>query len=230
MSNEDKWCFAWIPPKNTAQSANRAALVKGSKWGKGNIITVSFLDGDATVQQKVQNVAEQWTGPGMANLKFSFRDDNNTLIRISFQYEGSWSVIGTECKTIVDQAEPTMNFGWLTPDSTDEDIRRVVLHEFGHAIGLIHEHQNPGSVIPWDRDAVKRNLSGPPNNWSDDVIEHNMFEPYDKAETNFTVIDPTSIMMYPIPKTWTIGGVFSAGLNDNLSARDKSFIREQYPH
>jgi len=229
MANENKWCFAWIPPKNAGQSANRAALVNGSKWGKGNVISVSFLDGDATVQQKVQDVAEQWIGPSMANLRFSFQDDNNTLIRISFQYSGSWSVIGTECKTITDPTEPTMNFGWLDSSSSDDEIRRVVLHEFGHALGLIHEHQNPGGVIQWDKDAVRRDLSGPPNNWSDDVIEHNMFEPYAKSETNFTVIDPTSIMMYPIPVTWTTDG-FSAALNEDLSNTDKSFIRQQYPH
>jgi len=71
------------------------------------------------------------------------------------------------------------------------------------------------------------NSSGPPNNWTLDVIEHNMFEPYAAAETNFTKLDPQSIMMYPIPSNWTKDG-FSVGLNNDLSSTDKKFIYEQY--
>jgi hypothetical protein len=121
-----------------------------------------------------------------------------------------------------------MNFGWLTPDSSDDEVRRVVLHEFGHALGLIHEHQNPSGGIQWNKDAVKRDLSGPPNNWPPDVIEHNMFELYKNSDTNYTKLDPGSIMMYPIPVSWTTNG-FSVGLNSDLSKTDESFIRQQYP-
>jgi len=39
--------------------------------------------------------------------------------------------------------EPTMNYGWLKDDTDDVEYRRVVIHEFGHALGAIHEHQNP---------------------------------------------------------------------------------------
>ncbi|WP_437321271.1 matrixin family metalloprotease [Sorangium sp. So ce385] len=40
-----------------------------------------------------------------------------------------------------------MNFGWLTLESTQADVESVVLHEFGHALGLIHEHQHPENGI-----------------------------------------------------------------------------------
>ena len=163
----------------------------------------------------------------MANLTLDFRKGPDTLVRISFQYPGSWSVIGTTCRQITDKTQPTMNFGWLDAKSTEDEIRRVVLHEFGHALGLIHEHQNPGGAIPWNREAVIRDLSGPPNNWSLQTIEHNMFEPYAKADTNYTTLDKASIMMYPIPVSWTTNG-FSVGLNGDLSPTDKSFIRNQY--
>jgi hypothetical protein len=164
----------------------------------------------------------------MADLTLDFRDSGSTLIRVSFRYPGSWSVIGTTCRQIIDQGQPTMNYGWLTPDTSDDEVQRVVLHEFGHALGLIHEHQNPGGQIHWNRQQVIQDLSGPPNNWDLETIEHNMFQPYAAAETNFTDLDPDSIMMYPIPERWTTDS-FSVGLNSDLSATDRQFIREQYP-
>ncbi len=228
--NKTQWCFAWPAARKSVGGKDKAALVRASRWNAGDVITISFLDGDAGVQQKVQNAALAWTGPQMAHLTLDFRKNTTkTLVRISFHYSGSWSVIGTTCKQITDMTQPTMNFGWLTPGSADDEVRRVVLHEFGHALGLIHEHQSPDSeVIQWNRDAVIRDLSGPPNNWPLDVIEHNMFEAYAAKETNFTNLDPQSIMMYPIPSNWTKDG-FSVGLNNNLSPTDKKFIHEQYP-
>lgn len=225
--NDREYCMAWVAGQELV-GRDRAALVKQYRWTPGDKITVSFMDGDPSVQAKVRQVAQRWTQPGLARLVFDFRqDDPNTLIRISFQYEGSWSVIGTSCKQIP-KDQPTMNFGWLTTDSDDDEIRRVVLHEFGHALGLIHEHQNPAQGIHWNKEQVYKDLSGPPNNWSRDVIDRNMFDPYARRETNFTKTDPASIMMYPLPSKWTTDG-FSVGLNSNLSPTDIKFIHQQYP-
>jgi serralysin len=227
--SDNQWCFAWPAARKSVSGKDKAALVKASRWSSGDIITVSFLDGDPGVQDKVAEAARGWTVPQLANLSLDFRKNtNDTLVRISFRNPGSWSVIGTTCRQMTDKTQPTMNFGWLTPDSADDEIQRVVLHEFGHALGLIHEHQNPAGGIKWNRDAVIRDLSGPPNNWSLDVIEHNMFEPYAANETNFTKVDGASIMMYPIPSNWTTDG-FSVGTNTQLSATDKQFIHQQYP-
>jgi hypothetical protein len=225
--NLDKWCFAWPGTKPLATGKERAALVKSLMWHPGDKITVSFLDGAAALQQRVQDAAKQWTGPGMADLTFEFRDGPNTDVRISFRYQGSWSVLGTTCRTITDKTQPTMNFGWLKPDSDQAEVERVVLHEFGHALGLIHEHQNPGGVIHWNREQVIHDLSGYPNYWTLDQIEVNMFRPYAVEETNASLLDKDSIMMYPIPARWTTDG-FSVGLNGALSKTDKDFIRKQY--
>jgi serralysin len=227
MKNNDQWCFAWFGlPKTAPGSKTRAALVRDSKWNPGEIITISFLDGNSSVQDRVADVAKAWVGPKMADLIFDFRKDTNTDIRISFNFAGSWSVLGNSCR-FVPKSQPTMNYGWLTPDSSDAELKRVVLHEFGHALGLIHEHQNPGGKIKWNRKQVIQDLSGPPNNWTLDVIERNMFKPYAKHETNYSHLDTKSIMMYPIPARWTLDGV-SIPLNNTLSATDKKFIKDQY--
>ena len=81
-----------------------------------------------------------------------------------------------------------------------------MLHEFGHAIGLIHEHQNPKGGVNWNKVAVKHDLRGPPNYWNDVTIENNIFRFYPEKDVIATKVDPQSIMMYPIPKSWTLMG------------------------
>ena len=230
IQEDDQWCFTWLADNPEVGGNTRAALVRGKKWPRGATITVSFLNGSQALRDRVQKIAEEWTVPGLANLKFSFINNPTTRtdIRISFTFRGSWSVLGTTCQSITDETQPTMNFGSLRESTPDADAKRVVLHEFGHAIGLIHEHQHPAGGIQWNRQQIIQDLSGPPNNWSMQQIERNMFEPYSKDETNHTgQVDKLSIMMYPIPAKWTLDGFFTT-MNKELSQTDKTFIRQQY--
>lgn len=224
--NIDKWCFAYFAG---SEEHTRAALLNSSKWPDGSNITISFLDGDPEVQRRVEEAALEWVQPGLANLTFVFLNDSTgTDIRISFRYAGSWSVLGNTCQK-VEKGKPTMNFGWLDRTTPDAELRRVVLHEFGHALGLIHEHMTPADGgIQWNKKRVTKDLSGPPNNWTEDVIYNNMFRTFDEDELALTRLDKESIMMYPIPAKWTLDG-FSVGLNTELSQTDRDFIRQMYP-
>jgi len=228
-SNERHFCSVVIP--KPALGRSKAALLNDFKWQPGTRIRVRFLDGAPELRARVQAVAEQWTGPDMANVRFVFVDDSDAGdadIRIAFaQGDGSWSYLGTMCQQIP-ASEQTMNYGWLTPDSDDDEVHRVVAHEFGHALGLIHEHQNPDKPISWNREAVIADLSGPPHNWDPETIENNIFKRYEPTDVTTTPTDRDSIMMYPIPASWTTDG-FSVGLNTGLSTTDKTFIAEAYP-
>lgn len=224
--NERHYCLLLMPGEGEGRS--KAALLNEFKWQSGTQVKVRFVEGDPQLQERVRAVAEEWTGSSMANLSLQFVDEGDADIRIAFQQgDGSWSYLGTMCQQIPAD-EPTMNYGWLEPDSPDDELRRVVLHEFGHALGLIHEHQNPNRPIAWNRAAVIADLSGPPNNWDEATIEHNIFKQYDPESLLSTPTDALSIMMYPIPGSWTTDG-FSADLNRDLSDTDQKFIRDAYP-
>lgn len=222
--NQDRYC---VVISHQRQPGTRAALLNDARWPAGQEIRVMFTEGDQALQERVKSVAEQWTAPGMARLKFNWVTEGPADIRIAFeQGRGSWSYLGTQCQEIPED-QPTMNYGWLTPDSPDDELTRVVLHEFGHALGLIHEHQNPEGGIKWNEPAVIADLSGPPNNWDEETIRHNVLNHYGPGETTGTDVDPDSIMMYPIPAAWTLDG-FSADLNADLSEKDVEFIKEAY--
>ena len=185
------------------------------------------MDGVPEVRAKVARVAKQWSQ--YANITFLFGDDPNAEIRISFKDSGSWSALGTDAlvEEMFPKNEQTMNFGWLTRASADHDYG-VVLHEFGHALGLIHEHQSPGGRIRWNRLAVIRDLSGPPNFWDEQTIQFNVFDRYNTTQTQFTTFDPKSIMLYSFPRNWTLDGQELAE-NTILSRQDKEFIKARYP-
>lgn len=228
MADKNEKHFCVLQTATPVAGRTRAALLNESKWERGTQIAVRFLEGDDGLKQRVRSVAEEWTGPDMAHLGLDFVDEGPADIRIAFQPgNGSWSYLGTDAQQIA-ASWPTMNYGWLTPESSDDQLRRVVLHEFGHALGLIHEHQNPNTPIPWNKAAVIADLSMPPNSWTLEMIENNIFKKYDPAELSTTPTDEESIMMYPIPAAWTTNG-FSADLNKDLSTTDKEFIRSAYP-
>ena len=202
------------------------AIITSTKWQKGSTLTISFLDGSAKQKSMVKKMAGKWLP--LIDLKFSYITSKKGMIRISFVADaGSWSYIGTQCLSRPVN-EPTMNFGWLRDNTADAEWERVVVHEFGHALGCIHEHQNPAGGINWNKTAVYKYYQGPPNNWSKAEVDSNLFQQYAASKTQFTKVDRSSIMMYPIPKEFLLSGD-PVGWNLHLSPTDQSFIKTTYP-
>lgn len=212
---ENKFCKCLDQPSNFSE---RLALEKSKFWTNGQTLRVKFLSGTNSQKEFVKKTCVEWCL--YANLKFEFVESGQSDIRITFdESDGAWSYIGTDCSDIP-QNQPTMNLGWLD--------KGVVLHEFGHALGAVHEHQNPNEPIQWNEQQVVKDLSGPPNYWSYDMIKHNVFDRYQFSEVEATPVDSKSVMMYPIPSNWTLNGLGFPG-GDELSQVDKDFIGMIYP-
>lgn len=202
------------------------AVETGKLWSPGRVLRVRFLDGHPTVQRKVEEVAHTWEQFG--NIRFEFGNDPDAEIRVAFMPgAGSWSYIGTDALGIP-KSQPTLNLGWLHLNTHNDEYNRVVTHEFGHALGCIHEHQSPAVAIPWDKPEVYRVYGGPPNNWSKAKVDVNLFNKYSLEQTQFSAFDPQSIMLYPISNNLTIGD-FEVGWNNELSNMDKQYIGTVYP-
>jgi hypothetical protein len=165
-------------------------------------------------------------------IKFSFWSDaaakkirwrpHEADIRISFDVaRGCWADVGIDALK-KKSPKATMNFGWF-------DVG-TVLHEFGHALGLIHEHQNglnDSNKIHWNLPKLYR-WAKRTQGWNRAMTEKNIVELYDDNMINGSSYDPKSIMLYFFPASLTTNG---RGTKQNLrlSTTDKKVLLEMYP-
>lgn len=232
----------------------RAAYLINFKWNKGDVITIGFMDTGKYIKRNtydellktkdvegnylnvdplqkdvdkmsiidgVKAIVTQRIQP-IVDLVFNFVDDFKTAnIRISFDpTQGAWSLVGTQCKDEENNGNATMNLGWFDVATT--------MHEFGHVLGLIHEHQNSNqNPIKWDKDAVYA-WAQSTQGWDKETTDKNILNVYDKNQINGSVFDPLSIMLYFFPAELTLN---KQGTRQNvrLSGYDVETINNMYP-
>jgi hypothetical protein len=202
------------------------AVVFKKLWQPGRTLRVRFLDRPPKkVRDKIEQYAHEWEQH--ANIRFQFGSSQSAEIRITCTPGiGSWSYLGTDALSIP-KSRATMNYGWFNVSTPEEEFSRTVLHEFGHALGCIHEHMNPKGDIPWNKEATYRYYMST-QGWTREQVDSQLFARYSMAHTNASAYDKHSIMHYPVPRQLTLDGS-EVGWNRTLSTRDKTFIRTQYP-
>ncbi len=219
-----------LDASNSIRMALKMARPIMKTWPNGSTLTCRFLDGTPTQQERVVANARIWQDCG-ANIKIDFVKTTDEQVRISFTPgQGSWSAVGSDAlnQSYFPKFQPTMNFGWLTDDTDDEEYRRVVVHEFGHALGCIHEHQSPEENLQWDREAVYNYFSGAPNYWSKEEIDANVLQKYSPNGMDSTIFDKSSIMLYQFPAYLFLDKQGTPN-NTQPSELDKQFINHMYP-
>ncbi|QKX06786.1 hypothetical protein HN014_18310 [Aquimarina sp. TRL1] len=193
-------------------------------WAPGQTIRVKFIDPEDKYQLHalVKEYAKQWEA--YASIRFKFVSSTETAqIKVGFKEgAGHWSLLGRGAHL----RTQSMN---LDPKYKDNlrGIKSTILHEFGHALGLIHEHQHPEANINWNKDAVYRFYMDE-QEWSKKEIEENLFEKNPVDRVFYTSYDPTSIMHYPVRQAHTTD-CFSIAYNYVLSDMDKLHISKIYP-
>lgn len=228
MADRPKVCIDRVLPNEEmrpqhtmrVRGATRAIAPIGKTWMNGSTLHVRFLSGSAEQRATVREQAGWWEQA--AHLRFAFDNAPNAEIRIAFDADdGAWSYVGTDCRRIP-LNQPTMNLGFLDGGTT--------AHEFGHAIGLAHEHQNPRGGIQWNEKVVIEEMAKSPNFWDEATTRHNILRKYTIDQVNGTEFDPGSIMLYFFPASWTRNGIATRA-NEVLSAMDKQFVAgaKMYP-
>lgn len=193
-------------------------------WDNGKTLYIKFLSGSPQLQEKVKSIIKEWEQ--YANLHFEFVTVGASNIRISLDDKGGHnSLIGT-LANMASQNEKTINFD-TTDFRTYTAMHRTVLHEFGHAIGFLHEHYSPIAGIPWNKEAVYADLKKT-QGWDKETVDVNLFQQYNVTYTNGTAYDRASIMHYPVFAKWTTNG-YSVDWNNQLSAGDIALAKLLYP-
>ena len=233
-----------------ARARVRGVVARSLLWRPGDTLKVCFRSGTQKARARVVRLASEWLQH--ANLKLDFGDtanphmcqgDNHETIKIDFVNTGPkagfWSAVGkVSLKT-----DHSMNLSFLGEDDLprhrvtgqsmpEAEARRLILHEFGHALGLFHEHQSPrsGCNAEFYEEAVI--AYGALRGWPPDRSKQNMMQHADRPELNATEVDRKSIMHYALPP-W----LFKAGEkspcfvppNFELSEGDKAFMAKVYP-
>ncbi|MBX9693977.1 MAG: hypothetical protein K2Z81_16450 [Cyanobacteria bacterium] len=142
------------PKPSIKKDSTSGRWMIGHTWKPGTTVRVGFYGGKPEWYKFVAETAKDWTNYG--NIKLDFGDQSSGSyrqwspsdtdyvadIRIGFVGgDGHWSAVGTDSISGARANERSMNLGF--ENEPQWRWKRVVLHEFGHALGFGHEHQHP---------------------------------------------------------------------------------------
>lgn len=223
------------------RTPNEYVMVLANRWALHQEIHVCFYGGGTALRQRILGIGAEWFK--YVNLKFDAtktRDctpGDQSEIRIAFTEPGYWSYIGTDSlhPNLVQNNLSSMNFGgWDFQPIDEPQFTGVVLHEFGHALGFHHEHQNPGTDCGTEYDWNKLyTWYWTQYKWPKKMVDDNL-RPLmrDVSAYEWSTRDAKSIMVYASNPEFLIKGESSKcnfTANNELSELDKQGAQHAYP-
>jgi len=175
------------PPSYMAQllksgTAPFSIIDKFRKWEPGTTLKVCFHSAGAEdVKARIAQIATQWSRYGAVYFDFgkapAYRlclAKDGAVVRVSFRQKGYFSRIGTRALLSDVNNEVTMGLQDLDEPRypiDGEKFKSIVIHEFGHALGLTHEHQHPAADCypQFNLIAIKQAYE-----WSDQEADENL--------------------------------------------------------
>jgi hypothetical protein len=248
-------------------------------WPPSRPVRVAFRGGDAALRSAIVEataaitdacgiVLDFWTDASRTVLREWASTDADYIgdIRVSFDLRGFFSLVGQDSvnREISPPDEPvggrpgqcSLNLGGFVANRPP-NWRGVVRHEFLHALGFHHEHQNirgpceaqfrwdddPGYVPTTNahgsfvadpagrRPGIYTDLAGPPNRWSRAKVDHNL-RTSDDPGAIASVFDRKSVMLYRFPPLFyrvDPSPCAPEGDGEELSEGDVRGLRLLYP-
>lgn len=218
--------FTGVEDNEEELKAQFLAGLTGQLWPASGVdLTVSFMDNPPqALIDKILQIANDWGNYGNVKFRHTIRGGQ---VRIARSERAYYSYLG---RTIlrVSSNQHTMMLGGITNNTSLAELIRVVKHEFGHTLGLVHEHLRRAVIELLDVNktlALFRREQG----WDDATIWANVLTPEEENTlTASPVADVTSIMAYFLSGAITKNGKSIPGGND-LSPIDKETIARIYP-
>lgn len=270
---------AWISSLPRTSSGLEFIVSDVQSWTPGQSVRVAFLGGSADLRRDIVEATAQITEACNLTLDFGWDGESDTFhewspgdtelsaeIRVSFDMGGYWSLVGTDSSN-PNIGLPAGSIGGRPHQRSLNlggfDIQRpsswrgTVRHEFLHALGFHHEHQNMRGPCEdefrWEDDegyqpttdsrgafvtdsagrrpGIYTYLSGFPNHWPRAKVDHNL-RTEDDPDAVASVFDSASVMLYRFPALFyktSPSPCAPSGDGQNLSGGDERGLLLLYP-